>query len=52
MFEEYSTEELVNLCMDKFCCIEVCKALDCEELCKDQDCPLWVLLERVRERWA
>ena len=48
MFEEYSTKELAEFCMDKFCCIEVCKALGCEELCVEQDCPLYVLFDRVR----
>ena len=49
-FEEMTTEDLVDFCMDRFCCIEVCEALGCKELCKEQDCPLYVLLERVKER--
>lgn len=51
-YEEMTTKDLVDLCMDKFCCIEVCDALGCREMCEEQDCPLWVLLERVRERWG
>ena len=50
LYEEMTTKDLVDLCMDKFCCIEVCRALGCEELCKEQDCPLYVLLNRVEER--
>ena len=49
MFEEMTTKELAEFCMDKFCCIAVCEALGCDDLCKEQDCPLYVLLERVRE---
>lgn len=51
-FEEMTTMDLVDFCMDNFCCIEVCNALKCEDLCKEQDCPLYVLLDRVRERRA
>ena len=51
-FEEMTTEDLVAFCMDNFCCKEVCDSLGCYDLCKEQDCPLYVLLERVRERWA
>lgn len=48
MFEELSTKELVEFCMDKFCCYDVCEVLGCEDLCKEQDCPLYVLFDRVR----
>lgn len=49
MFEDMSLAELVEFCMDKFCCIEVCDVLGCQEMCNEQDCPLYVLFERVRE---
>ena len=49
-FEEYTTEDLVDYCMEKFCVIEVCNALRCSHLCKEQNCPLYELLERVKER--
>ena len=47
-FENMSTNELVNFCMDKFCCIEVCQVLGCCNLCQEQDCPLYVLFDRIR----
>ena len=47
LFEEMDTTELIEFCMDKFCCIEVCNALGCEEMCKEQDCPLYVLFDRI-----
>jgi hypothetical protein len=50
LFEEMTTEDLVDFCEENFCCIEVCDALGCRELCAYQDCPLYVLLERVKER--
>lgn len=50
LFEEMTTKDLVDFCMEKFCCIEVCEALGCNELCEEQDCPLYVLFDRITER--
>lgn len=50
LFEEMTIKDLVELCEENFCCIEVCEALGCKDLCKEQDCPLYVLFDRVRER--
>lgn len=49
-FETLSTQELVDFCMEQFCCSEVCEALGCKALCEQEDCPLFVLLDRIRER--
>jgi hypothetical protein len=49
-FEEMVIEDLVDFCMDQFCCKEVCDALGCQDLCKEQDCPLYTLFDRVKER--
>lgn len=32
--------ELIDFCEEHFTDYAVCKALKCEELCKDDDCPL------------
>lgn len=32
--------ELIDFCEEHFADYAVCKALKCEELCKDDDCPL------------
>ena len=48
-FESLTTKELVDFCMEKFCCLEVCEAVGCKALCEEEDCPLYVLLERIRE---
>ena len=49
-FEEMNTVDLVNFCMEHFCCIEVCDAMGCQDMCKEQDCPLYVLLDRITEK--
>ena len=57
MFSNMSDRDLLNFCWERFCDYDVCKALKCESLCKDEDCPLAQLFERFdsrlkMERWG
>lgn len=57
MFSNMSDIDLLNFCWGRFCDYDVCKALKCESLCKDEDCPLAQLFERIdsrlkMERWG
>ena len=47
-FEDMTDEELLDFCYDRFCNYDVCKALDCEEDCTNEDCPLAQLFERFK----
>lgn len=49
MFKEMTDAELLDYCEDHFCEYAVCKALECEEDCMDEDCPLVQLFRRFKE---
>ena len=48
MFKEMTDAELLDYCEDMFCDYKVCKALNCHENCKEEDCPLNQLFERFK----
>ena len=50
MFSKMSDKELLDFCWEKFCDYDVCKALECEDLCLDDDCPLVQLFERIADK--
>lgn len=45
-FEEMTDQELIDFCHINMLDIKVCNALGCEELCKEQDCPMVQCLNR------
>ena len=49
MFKEMTDSELLDFCENNFCELEVCKALKCENNCKDEDCPLVQLFDRFKK---
>lgn len=46
MFEEMTDQELIDFCQINMLDIKVCQALGCEELCKEEDCPMAQCLDR------
>ena len=57
MFNNMSDRKLLDFCWEKFTDYDVCKALKCEDMCEDEDCPLVQLFERFdrrlkEERWG
>lgn len=47
MFKEMTNKELLDFCRWRFCDYDVCKALDCEDNCINEDCPLVQFFDRM-----
>ena len=47
-FKQMTDQDLMNFCYEHFCCIETCLALNCGDLCMDEDCPLTQLVVRFQ----
>ena len=48
MFSKMTDMELLDFCWEQFCDYDVCKALECDDLCGEDDCPLDQLFERIK----
>lgn len=48
-FSEMTDAELLDFCEETFCEIDVCRALECGDNCKDEDCPLVQLFDRFKK---
>ena len=45
-FEKMTDQELINFCHINMLGIDVCNALQCDEFCKEENCPMVQLLNR------
>ena len=45
-FEEMTDQELIDFCYINMLGIDVCNVLQCDEFCKEEDCPMVQLLNR------
>ncbi len=48
MFRQMTDQDLIDFCYEHFSCAEVCYALQCSDLCRDEHCPLTQLVERFQ----
>ena len=49
-FRNMTDAELLDFCEEQFCQYDVCKALECDDLCKEDDCPLVQLFDRFKQK--
>lgn len=49
MFEKMTDQELIDFCHINMLDIKVCRALGCEEWCKEEDCPMVQCLNRFEK---
>lgn len=48
-FVEMTDQELIDFCHINMLDLKICQALGCEELCRDEDCPMVQCLNRFEK---